>query len=160
MTASAHTAEHLLAELVAGRWPGTEVPRLACEQIIALAMVRHLDERDAIAAVLPLAAVRDHLCRSIYRAALRADPSVDSQYEAVAAELAAMGSPRTALDVVLEGGDVVFLAGAYWRQAVAELSRRHEADRLRDQLVAALCALAAGARPEQVAQRLTGAVVE
>lgn len=145
---------HLVDELVSGRWPGREMPRLALEQVVALAALRHPDERGAIAAIVPAAALCDHQARLVYEAALDVDPGADDQYVAVAKRLHAVGLDRTPVDLLLSGGDLAFVVGAVWRLAVAELARRIEVDVVRDAAVSALVSLDAGADPEKVAERL------
>lgn len=144
----------LLHELIAGRWPGDGMPRLALEQVVVSAVVRHPDERDLVATIVPPSVVSDHDCRAVYEAALEVHPACVDQYGEVVAHLRAAGSRRTELDLVLDGGPAVFLAAGHWRQAVSELARRVEAGRVRAAAVAAVASLDAGARPATVAERL------
>lgn len=149
--------EHLVDELVAGRWPGQELPRSVLERVVALAALRHLDEREAIASLVVPSSIRDHECQAIFEAALAVDPTADI-YEAVAERLHDEGMDRSPLDLLLDGGDLVFLAVACWRLAVAELAHRIDADRVRDAAVAAVVSLDAGADPVHVRERLARVV--
>lgn len=149
----------LLHELIAGRWPGDGMPRLALEQVVVSAVVCHPDERDLVATIVPPSVVSDHDCRAVYEAALRVHPANVNQYGEVVAHLRAGGSRRTEADLMLDGGPVVFLAAGHWRQAVAELARRVEAGRVRAAAVAAVASLDAGGDPGHIAERLARRVV-
>jgi hypothetical protein len=150
--------EHLVDELVAGRWPGDELPRIVLEQVVALASIRNPGEREAIARLAAPSSFRDHECRVIVEAALAVDPTADA-YEVVARRLHDEGMDRSPVDLLLAGGDLGFLAGAVWRQALVELARRIEVDRVRDAATAAVVSLDAGGDPGHVAERLARRVV-
>lgn len=150
----APSTEYLRGELVAGRWPADELPRLVVEQVVVAAVVRHPAERCLLAAIVPPTVVRDAVCRVTYEAALAADPDAPDPLAAVVAELRRRGVNRTALDLLTEGGEVAFLAAGWWPRAVSELARRAAVDRVREAAAAAIASLAAGASPEQVAERL------
>ncbi len=151
--------EHLLDELVAGRWPGDEMPRLALEQILVAAVLRHPDDREAVAAIVPPAVVRDGDCRTIYETALLVHPNAVNQYGECVAHLRAAGVQRTEIDLLLDGGPLVFLGAGHWRRAISELVRRVAVDKVREAAVAAVASLEAGADPVQVADRLARQVV-
>lgn len=150
--------EHLLDELVGGRWPGDSMPRLHVEQVVASAVVRHPAVREVIASIVPPSAIRDAHCRATFEAALAADPDAADPLGAVVEELRRRDVNHTVLDLVTDGGGVVFLAAGHWRQAVSDLARLAAGDRVREAAVAALASLDAGASPEQVGERLAGRV--
>lgn len=151
--------EYLLDELTAGRWPGAAMPRTCLEQVVALAALRHPDERDLITTIVPPSAFRDHEARMIFEAAIAVELTADDQYVAVCERLHDMGLDRSPVDVMLAGGDLVFVAGGCWRLALTELGRRIECDRVRDAITAAVVSLDGGADPGHVAERLVRRVV-